>query len=245
MTMIALRDPLRDTIIARPLRRASLPAPCCWALVSFVDFEQARAAPIGARCRSAPPLLWPSPCWLPAAGPAGSGAKVNLFGLQPVEAIRLLVVFALAGVLRAPLAVPARVLRKRRDRGACRRHLQLPRWKDVRPLGDHASARCWSSSSSRRTSDRRSCSRASSSALYGLARGRGRRSCCVALPCSASASAADYLLGVPDTVAQRVAIWLDPWDNAPAGRRSDCAWAVGAGERWSAGASVLASATRS
>src|SRR6476619_7511356 len=68
------------------------------------------------------------------SGPCTSGVKVNLFGAQPVEVIRLLVVFALAAYfgrrveLLRELSEPATASRP------WLRFVRLPRWRDVRPV---------------------------------------------------------------------------------------------------------------
>ena len=68
---------------------------CIWVVLSAVDFEVPRlrravVAPLAAAVLLASALL------LFGGGPAGSGAKVNRFGIQPVEIIRPLFVFSLA-----------------------------------------------------------------------------------------------------------------------------------------------------
>ena len=211
MTMLALRDPLRDTIIARSFAEGVAAGTVLWALLSFVDFEQAARRrsvllPLGAAVALAVALL------VAGSGPAGSGAKVNLFGLQPVEAIRLLVVFALA----AYFARRWQFLREFSDSvgpsATVRRHVQLPRWKDVRPLGltlatlllffflqkDLGPALVLS---------------CVFLGLYGLARKRMALVLCGFVVLGIGFEIG-YLLGVPDTVAQRVTMWFDPWDNA-------------------------------
>ena len=103
-------------------------------LAAEFDFEasplrRAVILPLAAALALALALLLSS-----AAGPGSSGVKVNLLGVQPVEAIRLLVVFALAAyfgrrieLLRA-LSQPATAERP------WLRYFRVPRWKDVRPV---------------------------------------------------------------------------------------------------------------
>ena len=95
MSMLALRDPLRDTFLASRFAQGVVGGVAVLACVSLVDFEASRlrravALPLGLALTLAVLLL------VFGGGPGSSGAKVNLLGLQPVEAIRLLVVFALA-----------------------------------------------------------------------------------------------------------------------------------------------------
>ena len=95
MAMIALRDPLRDTDAALGFVHGV--ALGCLALVvlSFVNFENPRfrratAVPFVTAVGMAIALV------LFGNGPGDSGVKVNLLGVQPIEAIRLLAVLALA-----------------------------------------------------------------------------------------------------------------------------------------------------
>ena len=161
MSMIALRDPVRDTLTAIAVRdRRRRPAWCCCWPRREVDFE---ASPLrravlrsARRWRSG----WPRCCSCSAAGPGTSGVKVNLFGVQPVEAIRLLVVFALAAYFARRLEflrelseppTPSRPWLRWRARaaleGRAARSWSAWRW-------------CWRSSSCRRISGPRWCCRA-------------------------------------------------------------------------------------
>ena len=95
MSMIALRDPLRDTLTASTFANGIAGGLVLLLAASEVDFEasplrRAVIAPLGLALGLAALLL------VLGTGPGTSGVKVNLFGVQPVEAIRLLVVFALA-----------------------------------------------------------------------------------------------------------------------------------------------------
>jgi hypothetical protein len=74
--MIALRDPLRDTIIAQSFAEGVAAGTVLWMLVSFVDFEQKMLrrsvlVPLGAAVALAVALL------VAGSGPGSSGAKVN------------------------------------------------------------------------------------------------------------------------------------------------------------------------
>ena len=95
ISMVALRDPLRDTLTASAFAKGIAGGLALLLAASEVDFEasplrRAVIAPLGLALGLAALLL------VLGTGPGTSGVKVNLFGVQPVEAIRLLVVFALA-----------------------------------------------------------------------------------------------------------------------------------------------------
>jgi hypothetical protein len=83
MTMCALRDPIRDTIVrscspSAPRSDRSLGRRLRSRLRGIAAAAR-RAAPLGIACGLAVLLL------LFGSGPGSSGVKVNLFGVQPVE----------------------------------------------------------------------------------------------------------------------------------------------------------------
>ncbi|MDQ3440755.1 MAG: FtsW/RodA/SpoVE family cell cycle protein, partial [Planctomycetota bacterium] len=162
-------------------------------------------------------------------GPTGSGARVNLLGMQPVEIIRPLFIFSLA----AYFARRWQFLREfSEDVGAprkLRRYVRLPRMKDVRPLAislgtilvfhflqkDLGPALVLS---------------CVFLGLYGMARGGGGLVILGFLGLIGGL-AAGYALGVPATITRRVAIWADPWENALQGgdQISHAVWALASG----------------
>ena len=94
--MISLRDPLRDTLMFRRLRaRHPRAAAIVMAAMSLLDYPRhfrrytyifiAATAILGLALATL------------GSGPGGSDAKVNLFFFQPVEVMRMLIVFFLAG----------------------------------------------------------------------------------------------------------------------------------------------------
>jgi hypothetical protein len=95
MTMLALRDPLRDTISASAFVSGVVMGLVALVCASEIDFETSRLrravlTPLGLALALAALLL------VFGSGPGSSGVKVNLFGFQPVEVIRLLVITSLA-----------------------------------------------------------------------------------------------------------------------------------------------------
>ena len=133
MAMIALRDPLRDTDAA--LGFAHGVALGCLALVvlSFVNFENPRfrrstVVPFFAAVGLAMALV------LFGTGPGESGVKVNLLGVQPIEAIRLLAVLALASYFSRRWELLREFSSTHGPTPAVRRFVKLPRGRDVQPL---------------------------------------------------------------------------------------------------------------
>ena len=82
MAMVALRDPIRDTITAELFATGTAIGIVLMIAISEVDFESSRLRravilPLGLACALAAMLL------IFGSGPGTSGVKVNLFGVQP------------------------------------------------------------------------------------------------------------------------------------------------------------------
>lgn len=234
MTMVALRDPIRDTISAELFVAGTALGVLLMIGVSEVDFEasplrRAFLMPLGLACALAGMLL------IFGSGPGTSGVKVNLFGVQPVELIRLLVVLALAAYfgrrveLLRELSEPATASRP------WLRYVRLPRWRDVRPvlagmalvlvffffqkdLGPALVLSCVFLG------------------LLGVARGRIGL-VVLGLAVLFAGFAAAYWTGVPVTVRNRVTMWADPWTNSvPGGTHvAQGLWALSTGATWGSG----------
>ena len=237
MAMLALRDPLRDTDAATGFVIGVALGCVLFAVLSFVDFENPRfrhstLLPFGGAVLLAAALV------MFGNGPGESGVKVNLLGVQPVEAIRILAVLALASYFSRrwePLReISAPIGRLR----VVRRHVLLPRAADVKPLavivgtllvffflqrdlGPALVLGCMAL------------------AMYGVARAR------VPLVVAGflvliGAFALGHWLGFPATLARRMSIWLDPWNNARAGgdQIAQALWALSSGGPLGSGAGV-------
>jgi cell division protein FtsW (lipid II flippase)/cell division protein FtsI/penicillin-binding protein 2 len=234
ISMIALRDPVRDTLTA-----STFVTGVAWGLAllvaaSEVDFEasplrRAVLVPLALALGLAMLLL------VLGSGPGTSGVKVNLFGVQPVEAIRLLVVFALAAYFARRLDFLRELSEMPTPSRPWLRVVRVPRWKDVRPvvvsmalvlaffflqkdLGPALVLSCVVM------------------ALYAIARGR------IAVVFAGfgmllAGFTAAYWIGHPATVGQRVMIWLDPWNNGvPGGNQiAHGFWALSTGSIWGSG----------
>lgn len=256
LTMLALRDPLRDTVTAATVSGGIAAGCALWVALSFIDFEQPRLRravllPLTAAVVLAVGLL------VFGSGPTGSSARVNLLGMQPVEVIRLLVVFSLAAYFArrwqflrefsanpstslrtsptTPLrASPSTLLRA----GRMRRWVRLPRWKDVRPLAVSLAA-LLALFFLQRDLGPALVLACVFLALYGIARARAAL-VVAGFAVLATGFAIGYAIGVPSTVTRRVAIALDPWENAlPGGDQiSHALWALSSGGPWGLGLGV-------
>jgi cell division protein FtsW (lipid II flippase) len=234
MAMFALRDPLRDTISAATFAAGVAAGMFTLVAASEVDFESSRLRravilPLGAALALALLLL------LFGSGPGTSGVKVNLFGAQPVEIIRLLVVFALAAYFGRRIELLRELSEPPASSRRWLRFLRVPRWTDVRPvlasmalvllffffqkdLGPALVLTCVFL------------------ALYGICRGH------VAFVMTGfallvAAFGAAYFIGEPATVRQRVTIWANPWNNGvPGGNQiAHGLWALATGGIWGSG----------
>jgi cell division protein FtsW (lipid II flippase)/cell division protein FtsI/penicillin-binding protein 2 len=234
MTMFGLRDPLRDTVSASTFAWGVAAGIVALLVASEIDFESSRLRravilPLGAALALAMLLL------VFGSGPGSSGVKVNLFGAQPVEAIRLLVVFALAAYFGRRLELLRALSEPESPSRPWLRFFRVPRWKDVRPvlvsmalvllffffqkdLGPALVLTCVFL------------------ALYGIGRGH------VAFVLTGFALlvlgfATAYWIGEPATVRHRVAIWANPWNNGvPGGNQiAHGFWALATGGIWGSG----------
>ncbi|HYZ83901.1 MAG TPA: FtsW/RodA/SpoVE family cell cycle protein, partial [Bryobacteraceae bacterium] len=204
ITMVSLRDPLRDTLAFADFAQGA--ALGCIALVvaSQVDWTK-----LAGRLTYVPLLaafLLSILLISFGTGPGASDAKVNLFGVQPVEAIKVLVIFFLAGYF-ARRWEHLRVLRETQ----VSHWVEVPRFEYLLPLlaaltvliaffflqKDLGPALVISSVFL---------------LLYAVARDRYLFAA-VGFGAMLGAFLLGYQLGVPRTVASRVAMWLSPWDN--------------------------------
>ena len=232
--MIGMRDPVRDTMAVVTFAGGVAGGIAALLLASEIDFESPRLRravilPLGAALGLALLLL------VFGSGPGASGVKVNLFGAQPVEVIRLLVVFALAAYFARRLELLRALSEPVTPERRWLRYFRMPRWKDVRPvfasmglvllffffqkdLGPALVLTCVFLG------------------LYGLSRGHAAF-VLTGVALLAGAFTAAYWVGEPATVQHRVAIWSNPWNNGvPGGNQiAHGLWAMATGGAWGSG----------
>ena len=175
-------------------------------------------------------------------GPGTSDAKVNLFGFQPVELIKVLITFFLAGYFASRWEF-LRVLKERRPELAnISRHIEIPRLEYLLPvlaavgltlvffflqkdLGPALVISCVFL------------------ALYSVARNKALLAFS-GLAMLLAGFLTGYALKYPKTVHDRVSMWLSPWDNAVRGGEQvvHALWAMA--HRRTRSAPVSASAIR-
>jgi cell division protein FtsW (lipid II flippase)/cell division protein FtsI/penicillin-binding protein 2 len=227
MTMVSLRDPWRDAMLFTRFAQGVAMGCVLMAAVSSIDFQRSALRKLsyvplaGAFALSVLLILFGS-------GPGASDAKVNLFGVQPVEVIRVLVLLFLAGYFANRWEF-LRELREETVPHPLLKGFDIPRLEYVLPvvvgiglvlvffflqkdLGPALVLSCVFLS------------------LYGVAR---KRVMLVAagLLLLVAGFGAGYLLDFPHTVVQRVAIWRSPWDNPVRGgdQVAHAIWALATG----------------
>jgi cell division protein FtsI/penicillin-binding protein 2/cell division protein FtsW (lipid II flippase) len=211
MIMISIRDPLRDMLLFRTFVQGVLGGLLLFAAASQIDLERSwlrrlTFVPLALAVGLSVLLI------LFGSGPGGSDAKVNLFGFQPVEAIKILVVLFLAGYFFDRWEFLRELSERRAGLGALPRWLSIPKLEYAVPpfiaLGivllffffqhDLGPALVMAFLFL---------------LLYATARGRGAM-VGIGAAVIATAFLIGYKLGVPKTVTGRIQMWLSPWDNS-------------------------------
>lgn len=221
--MVTLRDPLRDMMIFVPFAQGVAGGCLVMLAASFVNWESATAAfsfvpLIGAAVLSAALMLF-------GTAPGVSDARVNLGPVQPVEAIKILLVFFLAGYFakRWPL------LRALKEQRTLIPGIELPRLEYAAPVlvgvlvslvffylqKDLGPALVFA---------------AVFLTMYGIARNRAALAV-LGMSSLLGGFLVGYFLGTPRTVHDRVAMWLSPWGNSVRGGDQvvHSLWALGTG----------------
>ncbi|HLY19933.1 MAG TPA: FtsW/RodA/SpoVE family cell cycle protein [Bryobacteraceae bacterium] len=226
--MVSLRDPLRDTLEFRKFALGVFLGCLLLLLPLFRAFDYRRMAgwiytPLLAAFGMLALLL------RFGTGPGSSDNKVNLGPFQPVEAIKILVVFFLAGYFTRNWER----LRDLRQKGL--RRLEVPRLAHLLPVV---------------------CATAAAILLFfvlkdlgpalvlfflfltmfSVAHGRAGLAI-LGMAVMVAAVTVGYRIGQPHTVVDRINMWLSPWDNDVHGgnQLSHALWAFSTGGVWGAG----------
>lgn len=230
---ISLRDPLRDTLefgkfawgVALGCVVLLLPS---LRIVNYQRFSKWCYTPLFAAFLLFLALL------RFGSGPGGNDAKVNLGPFQPVEAIKILLVFFLAGYFTQNWE-RLRDLREKRLVPRSLRWINLPRLSHVLPV---------------------MCAVAFALALFFLLKdlgpalvtgflflamfwaARGRAGLALlGIALLVGGVTMGYKLGKPTTVVERIDMWLSPWDNDVHGgnQLAHSLWAFATGGTWGSG----------
>ncbi len=207
--MISLRDPVRDNLLFVDFAQGVVGGCVVLAILSALDFERlfgklAYVPLLASFALSALLILF-------GTGPGRSDAKVNLFGFQPVELIRLLLILFLAGYFARRWDILRHARETRPSLARLTRYLDIPPVEYTLPvlvcvalslvffflqrdMGPALVFACLFL------------------ALYGVARGSAFVPL-AGLALLTAGFAFGYFIHVPHTVGERVAMWLSPWDN--------------------------------
>ncbi len=207
--MVSLRDPLRDNLLFVDFAQGAVIGCILLAALAAIDFQRFFGK------LSYIPLLasFVLSVLLIAfgSGPGTSDAKVNLLGFQPVEIIRLLLVFFLAGYFASRWDVLRHARETRASLSAVTRHFDIPPVEYTLPV-----AVCVALSVAffflQKDMGPALVFACLFLALYGIARGSAFVPA-IGLALVAAGFFAGYVLGVPRTVGERVSMWLSPWNN--------------------------------
>ena len=230
--MVSLRDPLRDTLIFADFAQGVAAGCVLLAAMSTLDYRRIFGG------LSFVPLLasFVLSALLIAggSGPGTSDVKVNLFGFQPVEIIRLLLVLFLAGYFARRWEV-LRAVRESREPFA---RFNMPPLEYVLPVflsvllallffflqKDLGPALVFIGLFL---------------ALYAIAR-NGALVAAAGLGLMLGGFLVGYIIGVPHTVSERVAMWLSPWNNAAHGgdQLAQSLWGMSTGGLFGTGAGL-------
>ncbi len=207
--MISLRDPVRDNLLFVDFAQGAAAGAILFAAAGALDyhrlFGKLSFVPLIASFALSALLI------LFGSGPGTSDAKVNLFGFQPVEIIRLLLVFFLAGYFADRWEVLRHAREHRPRLAALTRHFDIPPVEYTLPafLSVALSLAFFFLQRDMGPALVFACLFL---ALYGIARGSAFLPV-TGLGVLAFGFVAGYLIGVPHTVRERVSMWLSPWNN--------------------------------
>jgi len=231
--MVSLRDPLRDNLLFADFAQGVVIGCVLLAALSALDYQRLMGklsfVPLlGSFALSALLIVFGS-------GPGTSDAKVNLFGFQPVEIVRILLVFFLAGYFASRWDVLRHARETRASLSALTRRFDIPPVEYTLPalvsvalsvaffflqkdMGPALIFACLFL------------------ALYGIARGSVFVPA-IGLALVVAAFVSGYILGVPHTVGERVSMWLSPWNNMIHGgdQLAESLWAFATGGATGAG----------
>jgi cell division protein FtsW (lipid II flippase) len=231
--MISLRDPVRDSLLFVDFAQGLAAGCVVLAIASAVDYERLLGklsfVPLLASFALSALLI------VFGYGPGTSDAKVNLFGFQPVELIRVLLILFLAGYF----AQRWDILRHAREqRPALAR---FTRWGGIPPLEYTIPVFACVALSLLFFFLQRDMGPAMVFTclflvLYSIAR-KGALMAAAGLLFLFTGFVGGYLVRVPHTVYERVSMWASPWNNTIHGgdQLAQSLWAYATGGLWGTG----------
>ena len=207
--MVSLRDPVRDNLLFVDFAQGAVAGCILLGALSTLNYERlfgklSYVPLLASFVLSALLILF-------GRGPGTSDAKVNLFGFQPVEIIRVLLVFFLAGYFARRWDILRHARERRESLAMLTRRLDIPPVEYTLPVlvsvalslmffflqKDMGPALVFA-------------------CLFLVLYGMARQSAAVptaGLVLMVCGFLFGYLIGVPHTVGERVSMWLSPWNN--------------------------------
>ncbi|HEU0006576.1 MAG TPA: FtsW/RodA/SpoVE family cell cycle protein, partial [Terriglobia bacterium] len=227
VAMVSLRDPLRDTLSLAPFAQGVMLGCGFMLALSFLDYQR-----LFAKLSFVPLLLsfvLSVVLILLGAGPGASDAKVNLFGFQPVEVIRILLVFFLAGYFADRWELLRELKEKHYRLPFILRGITLPPLRYVLPvlIGTGLALLFFFLQRDLGPALIMSCALL---VLYAIARDR-LPAVFLGLLIMLAGFWGGYRLGYPRTVAERIQMWRSPWDNTVRGgdQQAHSLWSLATG----------------
>ncbi len=207
--MVSLRDPVRDTMLFREFAQGVLGGCILMAICSSLDYERLARRytylPLAAAFLLALLLMFFG------SGPGGSDAKVNLGFFQPAEAIRILLVFFLAGYFASHWDALREMRQQKGPLAGLAHLLHVARYDYTLPVfAGVAVSLCLFVAL--RDMGPALVVGVLFLGLYSVARNSFRLAAAGLLAVITALGAASAL-GWPDTVSNRVEIWLSVWNN--------------------------------
>jgi cell division protein FtsI/penicillin-binding protein 2/cell division protein FtsW (lipid II flippase) len=207
--MVSLRDPVRDNLLFVDFAQGAAAGAVVLAVLSGFHYERLTGklsfVPLVASFGLSVLLV------LFGTGPGTSDAKVNLFGFQPVEIIRVLLVFFLAGYFARCWDVLRHAREKRPTLAALTSRIDIPPVEYTLPVLVSV-ALCLAFFFLQKDMGPALVFACLFLTLYGVARGSALVPL-AGLTLLGAGFAAGYVLGIPHTVRERVSMWVSPWDN--------------------------------
>ena len=233
MLAASIRDPLRDTLEFSKFAWG-VAGGCCLLLLPVLKafdyrrFSRWTYTPLLAGFGLFGALL------LFGSGPTGSDSKVNLGPFQPVEAIKLLIVFFMAGYF-ADRWEWLRDLRERRLLPKVLHWLDLPRFGHALPVLA-ATACALALFFVLKDMGPAMVIGFLFLAMFGVARGRAGLAV-LGIGLLVAGVTIGYRMGKPKTVVDRIAMWTSPWDNDVRGgdQIAQSYWALSTGGAFGSG----------
>jgi cell division protein FtsI/penicillin-binding protein 2/cell division protein FtsW (lipid II flippase) len=225
--MIALRDPVRDNMLFADFAQGVVVGVLVMAILSSMDFDRLTGklsyVPLLASFALSALLV------LFGTGPGTSDAKVNLFGFQPVEIIRLLLVFFLAGYFAHRWDLLRHARETRETMAPLTKRFDIPPVEYTLPVLVCVGL-CLVFFFAQKDMGPALVFACLFLVLYGIARGSALVPV-LGLGLLMFGFTAGYALGVPHTVRDRVSMWRSPWDNMVHGgdQLADGLWAYSTG----------------